>query len=129
MSDKTFKMTNFMMEQRIGELEKFLDRDDIIGYVAARNTRRLTEGCVEHVRKKNELVSKYGNVIKDENGNDTERITLNSSHPKYNEVLAKISESGNIEHDVTIFTLNFEDVKNKLTGREILQLDWMLDDN
>ena len=43
MGDKDFTLTNGDMEAKIALLESFLDRDDIIGYVAARRIFRTCE--------------------------------------------------------------------------------------
>ena len=128
MGDKDYTLTNNDMEGKIAVLEAFLDRDDIVGYVAARNTRRLQDASFEYAKIKTDLINKYGTDILDDEGNPTGRVALSPSNPKYTEVINKLEETAKIEHVVTIFTLPYEEIKNKLTGREILQIDWMLDE-
>lgn len=128
MGDKDFTLTNNDMEAKIESLSTLLDRDDVIGYVAARNTRRLQDASFEYAKIKIDLLNKYGKEVLDDNNNPTGRITLSSSDPHYDEVVTKLEQTANIEHVVKIFVLPYEEVKNKLTGREILQIDWMLDE-
>lgn len=127
--DKTFKMTNDLMVRRADSLEPFLDRDDFIGYIAARNVRKLQEESMEYTKFRNDIIGKYGTKVTDENGNETGEISLPATDPHFDEVISKIEEFANIKHEVTIFTITYDDVKGKLTGREILQIDWMIEDN
>ena len=128
MSDKRFTFTNEEMDNKILDLEKFLDRDDIVGYISARNTRRLRDASYEYSMIKTDLLNQYGTEIKDSNGDPTGRIELRSDDPNYAKVAEEISKTANIQHEVVIFTIPYDEVKNKLTGREILEIDWMLDE-
>lgn len=129
MSDKVVKMTNYEMTNKIGSLQSFLDRKDIVGYAAARNMRRLGEAEFDHEKIKIDLLNKYGTNVLDENGVETGQMRLTSDNEHFAEVSAQLDISGNTEHEVTIFTISYEDVFEKLTGNEILQIDWMIDDN
>ena len=128
MGDKDYTLTNNDMEAKIAVLEAFLDRDDIIGYVAARNTRRLQDASFEYAKMKADLLNKYGTDVLDDNGNPTGRVSLSPSDPHYKEVAEKLEKVSVIMHTVKIFVIPYDEVKNKLTGREILQIDWMLDE-
>jgi len=128
MADKTMNMSNFLMEDYINVLSNFLDRKDVIGYAAARNYRRLADASLDYSKIKSDLLTEYGSPLKDENGNDTNTMAINRSDPNFDEVKSKLELSGNIRHDVTIFTITYEDVINELTGNEILQLDWMIEE-
>lgn len=128
MADKTMNLSNFLMEDYINILSNFLDRKDVIGYAAARNYRRLADASLDYSKIKSDLLTEYGTPLKDENGNDTNTMAINQSDPNFDEVKSKLEISGNIRHDVTIFTITYEDVINELTGNEILQLDWMIEE-
>lgn len=128
MGDKKVNLTNFQMEEYVNNLESFLDRNDIIGYAAARNTRILTEASSDYGRIKMQLLRKYGSPVKDEHGNDTDQIKITSDDEHFYEVAEQINLSGNISHEVTIYTISPNVVASELTGREILLIDWMLDE-
>ena len=128
MSEKTVKLTNYQMDQYIFDLEPFLDRKDIIGYAAARNTRLLANASLDHVKIKTTLLQKYGKPVIDENGNKTDKLSISSDDEHYDEVATQIDISGSLVHEVTIYTIPATTVASELTGREILLIDWMLDD-
>lgn len=125
--DKKITLTNFKMEDYINSLSAFLDRCDIIGYAAARNIRLLQNGNIEYQNIKLNLLQEYGDTIKDDNGNPTGEYTIDTSNENFNYVKEQLDISGNAEHEVTIFTITYEDVINKLTGNEILEIDWMIE--
>ena len=127
MSDKTITITNFEMEHYISILSDFLDRADIIGYAAARNTRLLTEASLDHMRIKNELLRKYGSVVKDVDGNETNEIAITDNDEHFDDVKTQLDISGNTKHHVNLFMISYDDVINKLTGYEILSIDWMIE--
>ena len=121
-------ITNYDMTTKIDQLSKYLDRVDIIGYAAARNIRRLEDSAMEFIKRRNEVLAKYGDVERDENGNDTGKryITENSFH--YNDVMDALNDIGEIKHEVEIFTIPYETVNGVLSGSDILELDWMFTD-
>lgn len=127
MRDVIKKFSNSIMENHSIVLRNFLDRNDIIGYACARNLRLLSNACQEYVSLKNKLVQEYGTASLDDNGNATGEYYIDPNNDKYSYVADKLNESGNIEHEVTIFVLSYDEIIQKLTGNEILQLDWMLE--
>lgn len=80
----------------------------------------------EYFTFKRELISKYGNPDKDENGNDTGTISISPSASNFNEFVKEFDTIKNIEHDVELMTIPYEEVIGLLNGEEILELDWML---
>lgn len=126
--DKTMTFNNFDMSILLQTLEKHLDKSDVIGYAAARNYRRISDAMFEYNHTKNELLAKYGNEAVDDDGNKLGTYYIEPKNQNYQLVKDKLEKLGAIEHEVVIFTISYEDVLNKLTGREIIDLDWMLDD-
>ena len=127
MSDKKIKLTNFEMETYVSMLEPFLDRSDKIGYAAARNTRYLMDACADYSKIKVKLLEAYGTELKDEKGNGTGEMIISADDPNFDLVKKQLATSGEISHEVTIYKISYDDVIDKLTGREILQIDWMID--
>jgi len=117
------------MENKINSLEKFLNRQDIIGYAAARNIRRLQDASVEYTTIREELLHKYGTDEIDKNGQPTGRVGLQVSSPAFKDFKAEIEPYAIIEHEVPIFKIPYETVCGELTGSEILEIDWMLEDS
>ncbi len=120
---------NIELEQMIESLMPYLNRKDIIGYAAARNVRVFRNAIVEYASKRDELISKYGEAEKDKNGNKTGRYFIKNTSPNIKAYATDISEFAIIEHDVTIFKIPYDKVIGELTGSEILDIDWMLEDS
>lgn len=121
--------TNADILEKISILEHFLDRSDIVGYAAARNTRKLRNEIVEYEKFRNNLIKEYGTPEVDENGNETGRFMVMPNSKDFVMVSAKMDELDKIEHNVDIMTIQYEDIIGKLTGSEILSIDWMLEDS
>lgn len=121
------KYKNIEMEQMITALEPLLKRTDIIGYAAARNTRLLKNEVTEYMNRRNELVCKYGEPVKDENGAPTGAYQLKIYSANWKEYEAGIAEWALIEHECNLMTVKPEDVIGKLTGEEIFNIDWMIE--
>lgn len=122
------KLKNFQMEVVLNDLKPFLSRRDKIGYMAARNTRILSEALTEYLAFKEELIKKYGEPVKDDNGDDTQMIGVNVHSPKFEAFTKEFDKIKDIEHDVALMTLKYDETIGILSGEEILKLDKMLVD-
>ena len=119
---------NIEMERMIDSLEPLLERTDKVGYAAARNTRILRNEIQEYLTRRDELIYKYGEQEVDEDGNQTGRTMLALESENFEKYADEIQEWAYIEHSPDVFKLKYEDVIGKLTGAEILSIDWMLED-
>ena len=122
-------LNNSTINEYIGLLSNFLDRKDIIGYAAARNTRIFKDACVEYNSIRDELIAKYGEQEIDTDGNYTGRSFITTSSSNISKFVSELEPYAIIEHDVTIFKIPYSEVIGKLTGSEILESDWMLEDS
>ena len=120
------KYKNIQMEMMLETLKPVLTHRDKIGYVAARNTRILNDTLTEYFTFKRELISKYGEADKDANGNETGRVSICPTSPNFFEFTKEFDSIKDIEHDVELMTIPYEEVIGILNGEEILELDWML---
>lgn len=115
------QLTNFEMEQRIHSLESLLDRTDMIGYAAARNTRMLQNQNQEYQHRKNELIRKYGH----KEGNE---FVVDPDGPELQEFLDELAPFGETPHEVELFTLPIKEAAGILSGRELLDTYWMFEE-
>lgn len=122
-------LNNGTINEYIVLLSNFLDRKDLIGYAAARNTRIFKDACVEYTGIRDELIAKYGEQEVDTDGNYTGRYFITTSSPNISKFVSELKPYANIEHDVTIFKIPYSKVIGELTGTEILEIDWMLEDS
>lgn len=123
---KTYK--NIEMEQLIESLKPHLQRRDVVGYAAARNTRILRNEMAEYLQRREELVEKYGNAKVDESGNPTGEIELRFDSPEFKEYCKEIEEYAKYEHEPQLYKIPADKCIGLLSGTEILEIDWMLED-
>lgn len=123
---RTYK--NSQMVDMLDKLQPLLQHRDKIGYAVARNHRRLSECLTEYERFRNDLIMKYGEREKDEDGNELPRMLIAVNSPNFKMFVEELAPYNEMEHEVEIFTLPYEDAIGILTGEEILAIDWMLVD-
>ena len=119
---------NIEMELMIKSLEPLLDHTDIVGYAAARNTRILTTEIQENITRLEELVAKNGEEVLDDEGNPTGQIELRFDSPKFKDYSDEIIEWAEIEHEPPIYKIPTEKCIGILSGRQMLEIEWMLED-
>ena len=119
------KYKNLEMEKMLETLKPILPHRDKVGYVAARNTRILKNTLTEYFAFKQSLIQKYGEVDKDENGKELHTITVHPDSPNFKLFSEEFDTIKDIEHDVELMTIPYEEVIGLLNGEEILKLDWM----
>ena len=107
-------------------LEPLLSYKGKLGYTAARNYRTIADCLTEYNKFRLELVQKYGEEIKDENGNLIS-IQVPVKSDKFRLFADEMAQYNNIEHEVDIMTLPYDVVMDQLSGREFLDLDWMFE--
>jgi hypothetical protein len=54
--------------------------------------------------------------------------SISRTSPNYQRFIERFEPIASIEHDVPIMPLKYTDVVGQLTGEEILEIDWMLED-
>lgn len=122
------KLSNHEMERRLMSLEQVLDRTDVIGYAAARNTRILREACGEYRQMRDKLVCELGEPDTDEDGNETGLSRISFSSPNFAEFVDRIGGIAEIESDVEVFRISIDEAIGKLSGTQLLELDWMFEE-
>lgn len=120
------KYKNIQMEIMLETLKPLLPHRDKIGYIAARNTRILNDTLTEYFTFKSDLIKKYGEPDKDENGNELDTISVKPNSENFSEFVKEFDTIKNIEHEVNLMTIKYDEVIGLLNGEEILSLDWML---
>ena len=114
------------MEMMLETLKPILPHRDKIGYIAARNTRILNDTLTEYFAFKQDLIKKYGEVDRDENGKELNTISIMPESSNFEAFTKEFDTIKDIEHEVEVMTIPYEEVIGLLNGEEILDLDWML---
>lgn len=122
------KLTNSQIMERLENLSRFLDRRDIVGYAAARNTRILTEAVREFTQIQNVLIRKYGEQLTDNDGNEVDEIALSFDSDNFPDFIEEIRPYAEIEQEINLIALKYEQAIGLLSGTELLALDWMFEE-
>jgi len=117
--------TNAEMERMMAQLEPYLGRSDKIGYAAARNTRILKAEAEEYINRKRELMAEHGHLQVDEQGNPTGMIAIDFGTPEFEAFTEAIEEWALIKHEPNLYTLPAEEAVDRISGTELLNLEWM----
>lgn len=120
--------TNEQMHQMLLSLEPLLERRDIVGYAAARNTRVLQAEAMEYLKRRDELIEKYGEPEFADNGTPTGRTQLQIDSDAYKRFADDLALYSNIKHRPLLFKIPYEEAIGKMSGTEILACEWMLVD-
>lgn len=120
------KLKNAEMAVMMNQLRPILPHRDKIGYVAARNYRTIAECLTEYETFRNELIKKYGQEIKNDQGPPVIGIKIDS--PKFKDFCDELAPFNEMEHEVELMIAKYEDAIGCLTGEEILAVDWMFED-
>lgn len=122
------RLSNEIILRRCNQLTPLLERSDIVGYVAARNTKILSDLIVEYVQMRDKLIVKYGDRVLDDKGKETGEIALYAESDNFSEFLDEIRPYAEIEQEVNLVTLKYEQAIGLLSGTELLEFDWMFED-
>ena len=119
--------TNFQMESMINDVQQLLGRDDVIGYVAARNVRSLQSNLEDYFTMKNKFIVELGSDELDEAGNPTGNTSIKVGTPEFDEFIKKIDPIGKTRSYPVIFKLDADECIDRLSGSQMLQFEWMID--
>ena len=122
------KLTPPQMEEMYESLQPLLKYSNRVGYIAARNARRLRTELTEYIDRKGALMREYGTEERDEDGNPTGRWTVSLATEEGQTYLREIQQYMTIEHEVDIMRLPFDEAEGQITGQELLDADWMFED-
>lgn len=115
------KYKNIELTVMLETLKPLLKLRNKIGYVAARNTRTIVNNLTEYYTFRNSLIEKYG-----EHDTDNGTISINVNNPNFKDFSKELETFNNIEHDIDIMTITYDEAIGELTGEEILDVEWML---
>lgn len=125
---KKLSKKNSELVVMLRQLEPILSQRNRLGYVAARNFRILSDTLTEYNRFKMELIQKYGEPDKAEDGTELPTVSIEIGSPAFKSFCDEMAPYNNMEHEVELMTAKFEDVIDVLSGEEIIGIDWMLED-
>lgn len=120
------KARNDEISSMIDACEQHLDNTGLLGYACAYNARKLMLETVEYKKIKDEAIKKYGEEVKDDDGNliGYSISPHSDSLEKYKEYMSKYDS---IEHNVDIFVVDSKDLIGTASGKDMLALDFMID--
>lgn len=103
--------------------------DPRIAYLFGRNLRILENEFQDFDNAKADLLQQYGSVKTDpEEPNKTYyAISRNENPENYETFLKELDKLSNIEHEITLFTENFDEFDNPFTFEDLCSLWFLLD--
>lgn len=119
-------LKNAKMVEMLHQLQPLLSHRDKIGYMAARNYRTLSNSLTEYETIKRSLIEKYGEADVDEHGAPI--VSLKIDSPNFKAFCDEMAPFNEMEHEVELMVAKYTDAVGCLTGKEILEIDWMLED-
>lgn len=124
-SEKVY--TNFQMENMLNSLQPFIGRSDVVGYVAARNIRSLRGELEDYFVMKDKLITELGSEELDDAGNKTGNVSIAVGTKEFDAFMEKMEPIGKTRCYPTLFKLNAEECIDRLSGKQMLEFEWMID--
>lgn len=123
---KLFK--NSEMDIMRHQLEPVLAQRNRIGYAAARNYRVLSDALTEYSQFRNQLIKEYGTPDKADDGTELPTMSIKIGSPAFKNFCEAMAEYNNIEQEIELMTVKYDNVIGILSGDEIVAIDWMLEE-
>lgn len=103
--------------------------DPRIAYLFGRNLRILENEYQDFDNAKADLLQQYGSIKTDlDDPNKTYYAISRSENPEnYETFLKELDKLSNIEHEITLFTENFDEFDNPFTFEDLCSLWFLLD--
>ena len=121
---KTLK--NAQMAEMLLDLQPLLSQRNKVGYIAARNYRILSGCLTEYLAMRHRLIDENGEEFTDDKGFTNHQIKIGTpAFTVFSEAMAPLNE---IEQEVDLMTIKYDEIIGILSGEEILRLSWMLED-
>lgn len=120
--------TNMEMDAMRESAARHLGRRDIVGYACARNIRALESELKEYLELKDALIIKHGAAELDEQGAPTGSYRFTPGSESYEAFLAELGPYMTLIGEPRLMTLDYSDAIDRLTGAEIIELEWMFAD-
>lgn len=122
------RLTNERALSLIKTCEKHLDDRGLLGYACARNARRLTDATLEYEQRRNNAIKEHGHEVKNDEG-EVVSYGIDPTDEGWAAFVEEVSAISGVESEVDVTTVPPSEVIGKLSGAEILEIDWMLGDD
>lgn len=122
------KLKNYVMDNLMTDLEPMLNHKGMLGYAASRNYRKLRDATMEYTQVRERIFAEHGKPELDADGNPTSRMVISLTDPDAQEAIQELRRYAEIEHDVELMKLPIRDIMDDLTGKELLTIELMLED-
>ena len=116
------KLNNFELERHLQSLEPALKCKGRLGFVAAKNARKISDELTEYNERKNALIAEYGEQ------DDEGRTYINAKSERAPQFMQELNEIGTVECTVDVCTVAVADIIDQLTGEEMAGVAWMVSD-
>lgn len=128
MKTVTKSFSNIEIKEKILSLQPVLTLRNIVGYAAARNARVLTDALTEYTQFEREAIIKYGTADTDDNGRPVGTTSIAPDSEQFDNFIKEMVPLQELKQEVSVMMVKFDEVIGRLSGEEILSIDWMLED-
>ncbi len=111
------KVRNDVAAGYLNGLEPLLDTKGKLGYCVARNNRLLVTELREYILMRDGLIAKYG-----------DGKSISPTMPGWEAFAKEMSDVDVIERDYDFEKITWQEASEQLTARQMLAIDWMLED-
>ena len=98
------------------------------GLAITYNYRILTDALAEYIKQRNDIITKYGKPINDEDGNETTNVALEPGTEGYVNAMKELSDIEDMTLEVFPMLLDMDDlttISEKVPMAQLVNLMWM----
>lgn len=108
-------------------VEPFCDDRGLLGFACARNMRKLFDACLEYLKIRDAALAELGESVTDTDGRVV-GYRIGPDSEGWDRFKSRMDPFDGLECDVEIMTVPASEVIGKVSGRESLTIDWMIEE-
>ena len=107
-------------------VEPFCDDRGLLGFACARNMRKLIDACLEYIKIRDAALREFGEEVVD--GGRVVGYRIGPDDDGWESFKSRMEPFASLMCGVEIMTVPASEVIGKVSGRESLTIDWMIEE-
>lgn len=108
-------------------VEPFCDDRGLLGFACARNMRKLADACLEYIKIRDSALKDFGDAVVGDGGRVV-GYRIGPDDDGWESFKSRMEPFDSLMCDVEIMTVPASEVIGKVSGRESLTIDWMIEE-
>lgn len=108
-------------------VEPFCDDRGLLGFACARNMRKLADACLEYIKIRDSALKDFGDAVVGDDGRVV-GYRIGPDDDGWESFKSRMEPFDSLMCDVEIMTVPASEVIGKVSGRESLTIDWMIEE-